>query len=372
VRLTTDFEGARVDLVGIERRRATLRVPHDANAPRFRQWFAFDLTSGLGATVEARLENAGECTWGDAYGGEYRVYASEGGAWFRADSKLEKGTLVVRHQLSGTRVRLAYYPPFPASRIARLRRRARASGASVVELGRSPGGRPIEHFTFGGPGPSLRDVWFIAQQHPGEAMAGWFVEGLVEALSEPEPIAKKVLSRARVHVVPRMNPDGASLGNHRTNAAGIDLNRAWADAVPPVEVGCVRDAIKRHGADLFLDVHGDERLPFVFVQGGHKSVGGRDLGALERSFESAMLAATPDFQTHHKYPHMPGAKPTLAVATNWVQHETGCLAMILEMPFIDHLGKPDPRGFAPSRARRLGKSMLVGVLAALEAGARRR
>ncbi len=372
MRLTTDFEGARVDLVGIERRRATLRVPHDANAPRFRQWFAFDLTSGLGAQVEARIENAGECTWGDAFGGEYRVYGSEGGAWFRVDSKLEKGCLVVRHQLSGTRVRLAYYPPFPASRIARLRRRARASGATVTELGRTPGGRPIEQCTFGRQGKHLRDVWLIAQQHPGEAMAGWFVEGLVEALSEPEPIAKKVLAAARVHVVPRMNPDGASIGNHRTNPAGIDLNRAWGDATPPVEVGCVREAMKRTGADLFVDVHGDERLPWVFVQGADRRVGGRDLSGLEHTFEAAMVAATPDFQTLHKYPHVPGQRPTIAFATNWVQHELGCLAMVLEMPFIDHLGKPDARGFAPSRARRLGKNVLVGVLAALEAGARRR
>ncbi|HTJ80731.1 MAG TPA: carboxypeptidase family protein, partial [Polyangiaceae bacterium] len=266
----------------------------------------------------------------------------------------------------------AYYPPFPASRLARLRRRARASGAAVRELGKTPLGRPIELLSFGHSEPKLRDVWLIAQQHPGEAMAGWFVEGLVEALSEPEPLARRVLALARVHVVPRMNPDGAAVGNHRTTPAGVDLNRAWSDATAPVEVACVRTAMKERGVDLFLDVHGDERLPWVFVQGAD-AVQRRPaaVSAHERAFESALVAATPDFQTEHKYPYDPSGKPNLAFSTNWVQNEMGCLSMVLEMPFIDHKSRPDPRGFAPARARRLGKTILAGILAALEAGARR-
>ena len=80
-----------------------------------------------------------------------------------------------------------------------------------------------------------------------------------------------------------------------------------------------------------------------------------------------MCGATPDYQTEHKYPHGTSGKPNMAFASNWIQGTFGCAALTLEMPFSDHRGRPDPRGFFPARARRLGKKAIVGLTAALEA-----
>jgi murein tripeptide amidase MpaA len=182
-------------------------------------------------------------------------------------------------------------------------------------------------------------------------MAGWFVEGLVEWLTEGGPAAERLLA-VGVAVVPRMNPDGVAIGNHRTTPLGRDLNRTWADAEPPVEVAAARAALLRSGAAFFFDVHGDERLPWVFGQPAD-GLSERARAQIAR-VEAELVASTRDFQTVHRYPYDPRGKPSLAFASNWAHHSLGCPAVTLEMPFSDHLGRPDPRGFFPARARRLG------------------
>ncbi len=365
MRVTTGFEGGRVHVLGADERRLYLAVPHDHAAPRFRQWFAFDVEAPAGTKAEVVLENAHECTWGHAFGGAYRVFASDGDAWHRAETRLEHGKLVVSHRLANTRARLAYYPPYPASRIAGLRRLAKRAGGSAAPLATTLQGRPIDRLSLGRGG---RRVWVLAQQHPGESMAGWFVEGLVTALAEGGPRAASLLERATVHIVPRMNPDGAAMGNHRTTPLGVDLNRAWSEAAPPVEVGSVRDAMSKAGADLVLDIHGDEQLPYVFAQPADRYPNRPErIGKAINAFEQSLAQATPDFQTEHKYPYHPSHAPNTMLLANWAQGHFGCAALTIEMPFSDHKNRPDPRGFFPARARRLGEKSIIAMLAALDA-----
>ena len=113
-------------------------------------------------------------------------------------------------------------------------------------------------------------VWIIARQHPGETMAEWFVEGLLQRLLDPADAVSRELQRmATFYIVPNMNPDGSVLGNLRTNAAGANLNREWLQpsAERSPEVLAVRDALHATGCDAFFDIHGDEVLPYVFIAG---------------------------------------------------------------------------------------------------------
>src|SRR4030095_13451623 len=138
------------------------------------------------------------------------------------------------------------------------------------DLGATVEGRDINVVTVGTPGAGRKSLWIIARQHPGETMAEWFVEGLLERLlDDSDPVARRLAERAVLHVVPNMNPDGSVRGNLRTNAAGANLNREWM--APSLErspeVFAVRNKMHETGCDLFLDVHGDESLPYVFVAG---------------------------------------------------------------------------------------------------------
>jgi murein tripeptide amidase MpaA len=375
MQIATDFEGGRIELKASTAASSekgssvvVLSVLPDAGAPKFRQWFAFEARGEPGVLQEFQIENAGDCTWGDAFGGLYKVYASyDEEAWFRVDTTLTDKRLAFSHRPLVNRVRYAYSPPFSSARLARLLVEVRAlkgaggpPRANCQPLVATARGTQLHHIEIGSDATDAKELWVIAQQHPGEPMAGWFVEGLVERIVSGDARASELLARARIHVVPRMNPDGCALANHRTNEAGLDLNREWGNPeTKSVEVRAVREAMKKSGAHFFLDVHGDERLPYVFVQPADRFTGraARFLD-LENAFERSMSTHDSNFQTTHRYPIIQRDKPNVAIASSWAQSVHGCLALTLEMPFSDNKNAPDPAGWSPERSKRLGSATI--------------
>jgi murein tripeptide amidase MpaA len=215
-----------------------------------------------------------------------------------------------------------------------------------------------------------KKVWLIARQHPGETMAEWFMEGFLERLLDPDDsVSRVLLERCVFFVVPNMNPDGAVRGNLRTNAAGANLNREWAE--PSMErspeVFLVRQKMLATGVDLNLDVHGDEALPYNFCVGSEGNPGYTpQVAALEEAFKAAWMGSCPDFQDQTNYGRdAPGtANPMLA--TNWVAQQFGCLALTIEMPFKDNAQHPDAlTGWSGARSKQLGASVLQPLLATL-------
>jgi murein tripeptide amidase MpaA len=377
MRIDSSFEGGRIEVVGVAAARhgtepvvAHLEIPPDVNAPRFRQWFFFELRDApAGRPVRLRFENISACTWADAFGGHYRVHAAyDGEPWFRLPSRVDGKVLVADVTPRRAMLKIAYHPPYDTPRLRRLLSRLRpVPGMSVAELGRAESGHALHLVTTPDAPASAPVVWVIAQQHPGEHMAGWFVEGLLDALAADA--CAPLRRRARFNVVPRMNPGGWAVGNHRTSAAGIDLNRQWerTSRLAP-EVRLVKAAMAEgRGVDVFLDVHGDERLPYVFVQrpDDHPGRPAR-FTAAENLFNRAMLEHAPDFQTEHSYVYRRIEFPFLALAANWVQHAFDCLALTLEMPFSDNALAPREEGWSPERSRRLGAQTLAAIDSALD------
>jgi len=395
MKLRTDFEGGRIELMRLDGRRVTLRVPHDVGAAGFRQHFAFDLVDAVSSRpVELCIENAARCTWAEALGTPYRVYAShDARRWFCLDTRYEDGKLWFDIRPRAPRIRFAYHPLYPSSRLRRLLAAAREAGIACEQLARTPGGRPIHHLVFGTRRARAGELWILAQQHPGESMAGWCAEGLVEALLEEtlrasDPRRSRgsrdarpaqaasilprygLLERARVHLVPCMNPDGIAVGNHRTTPRGVDLNRAWNDPRAPIEVASVRAAMERSGARLLVDLHGDERLPYVFLQPADDFAGRPEgIRRTEQRLDAAMLAASTDFQTEHRYTYDAHGSPNLQLVSNWAQQRFGCAAFVLEMPFSDNAAAPDPRGWHPARSKQLGRALARALAACVTANA---
>jgi murein tripeptide amidase MpaA len=170
-----------------------------------------------------------------------------------------------------------------------------------------------------------------------------------------------------------MNPDGAVRGNLRTNAAGANLNREWMN--PSMErspeVFLVLDKMKETGVDLFLDVHGDEGLPYVFVAGSDELPNfSAAQAAMQKRFSDDFLFASPDFQDVHGYPKEQFSDEVLTMASPHVTHRFGCLSLTLELPFKDNANDPDPRtGWDGARSARLGEAVLLPVLRSLRAAA---
>ena len=366
VKVDSAFEGGKIEVIeATDPGSIRLALGSDSEAPRFRQWFCFTLRGVRGLSCSISFENAAEATFKGAFDG-YDVCASyDGTSWFRVPSRLENG--VFRFELKPARsdVTFAYFAPYTASHVAALVRRTKRSRRGEARiLGETPLGAPLHLLRFGRLDDVGRSIFVIAQQHPGESMAGWFVEGLVDRLLHGDRIARKVLAEATVSVVPCMNPDGVSLGNHRTNARGLDLNRQWsqpAEGAP--EVSLVRKAMQERGVDLFLDVHGDESIPHVFAIGTHGIPSRTErMGELEHRFSAALLASTEDFQTEHGYPRAAPGTAMMGLANSWVGETFGCLALTVEMPFKDHLEHPNSRrGWSPERSKGLGSAFVEAI-----------
>ncbi|HSC83460.1 MAG TPA: carboxypeptidase family protein, partial [Pseudomonas sp.] len=214
-----------------------------------------------------------------------------------------------------------------------------------------------------------RKLWLIAQQHPGEHMAEWYMEGLIERLAHDDAELQQLLATADLYLVPNMNPDGAFNGNLRTNAAGKDLNRAWQvpSAAESPEVLFVQQQMAAIGVDLFLDIHGDEEIPYVFTAGCEGNPGFTPrLDALENTFRQRLMAIG-EFQVEHGYGRDEPGQANLALACNWVGQTYDCLAYTVEMPFKDHNLSPNPRtGWNGERSKRLARDVLTVVAGMVE------
>jgi murein tripeptide amidase MpaA len=205
-------------------------------------------------------------------------------------------------------------------------------------------------------------------------MAEWFVEGMVDALLDvANPFGRQLLQEAVFYVVPNMNPDGSVRGNLRTNAAGANLNREWLNPTMErsPEVFLVLNKMKQVGCDLFLDIHGDEGLPYVFTAGSEALESwSKDDAARQQRFVDDFKIASPDFQDEFGYGESPLTPETLTMGSPHISHAFGCLSLTLEMPFKDNANDPDPvTGWDGARSARLGAAILQPVLLSLRANA---
>ena len=136
------------------------------------------------------------------------------------------------------------------------------------------------------------------------------------------------------------------------------------------EVFLVRERIQATGVHAFIEVHGDEGLPYVFVAGGEMLPNFTPEHAKEQSeFIVDFKRASPDFQDAHGYVAGKYKEDALKLASKWIAHTFGCLSLTLEMPFKDNANLPDAEcGWSGERSRKLGAAILEPLLARLDRG----
>ncbi len=368
------FDSGAIDLVSSNRTGTTadfvLDIRKDSHA-EFRQWFHFRLSDARGVACTLAFRNAGACTYPVGWK-DYRVVASYDRAhWFRVPTRYDGTVMTVEHTPERDAVWYAYFEPYSQERHQALIGRGGDSPLARTErLGATVEGRDIDLISVSAGGGAKKTIWIIARQHPGETMAEWFIEGLLDRLLDrADPVSRCLHERAVVHIVPNMNPDGSLRGNLRTNAAGANLNREWMTPSMETspEVFLVRQRIQQTGADLFLDAHGDEGLPYVFVAGCEMLPGFTpEQRKVQSNFIEHYKRASPDFQSVHGYPASKYQTDALKLASKWVGHTYGCLSLTLEMPFKDNADMPDSEfGWTGERSRKLGAAILEPILGVL-------
>jgi murein tripeptide amidase MpaA len=375
--ISTAFDSGAIEVLSLSGAKdIQLKIRRD-NASEFAQWFHFCLQGAADLAVTLRFLNAGSSAYPKGWEG-YRVVASyDRQHWFRVATQFDGKEMSVDITPETQSIYFAYFEPYSHERHLDLIGSAAVSDSVQVQhLGQTMDGRDmtllrITNERSANTLTQKKKIWLIARQHPGEAMAEWFVEGFLERLLDgDDPVARVLLSKCVFYVVPNMNPDGAVRGNLRTNAAGANLNREWQSPTleRSPEVFWVRQTMMEVGVDLSLDAHGDENLPYNFCVGTEGTAGYTPgIEEMENSFKSAWLATCPDFQTTQGYGRTKPGEANMTLATNWIGQYFACLAFTIEMPFKDNANLPDEVvGWSGERSKKLGASVLLPILAVLD------
>ena len=363
--IRADFDSGNIQVIdATDRQQVRLAIRPDTHSAHL-QWFHFKV-SGLTPNESHHfvLENASASTFSRAWEGYHAVASYDQKAWFRVPSRYDGKALHFELLPAEAEAWFAYFEPYSRQRHEWLVGEAlNKAGMQLLAVGRSIEGRDIPLLRLGSGQPGNRQIWLIAQQHPGEHMAEWFMEGIIERLQVHDTELEALLAGADLYLVPNVNPDGAFHGHLRTNAAGRDLNRAWqdADADTAPEVLFVQQQMEKYGVDLFIDVHGDEEIPYVFTAACEGNPGYTPrIAMLEQQFRDWLCAKTADFQQRHGYGREQPGRANLKLACNSVGEKFDCLSFTLEMPFKDNADAPNPHtGWSGARSGQLGKDVLA-------------
>ncbi|MBU2113539.1 MAG: hypothetical protein KKE94_07155 [Gammaproteobacteria bacterium] len=369
MRITSNFDSGNIEVLEANSPDNIKLAIRKDNQSDFYQWFHFRLSSPHNQVHKLTITNAGDSAYPDGWK-DYQVVASyDRQTWFRVETDYNGKELTITHYPEADSVYFAYFAPYSYERHMDLLHQAQSDyNCQLVELGATLDGRDMSMLVVGEPDDSKKKIWVIARQHPGESMAEWFIEGFLDRLlDEDDGVARALLEKAVFYVVPNMNPDGSVRGHLRTNAAGMNLNREWLNPTmeKSPEVFLVRQKMLEIGCDMFLDIHGDENLPYNFVAGSEGVPSYNDrINALETLFKQSWLTVTPEFQTEYGYELDAPGQANMTIATAWVGEQFNCLAYTVEMPFKDNANLPDAAyGWSDIRSMKLGQDVLPAVLA---------
>jgi len=331
------------------------------------QWFYFRASMIKNAKSNFFITNAGHASYPEAWPTCSIVVSTDRKHWQRLDTDYKDGTLHFSYKGEADIAYFALFVPYSYEQHQDLVSWSLLQAhCELLACGQSIEHRPVELIQVGDAAKHKKNIWLISRQHPAETMAEWFIEGFLKALlSNGNSSVQALLDKATFYIVPNMNPDGSITGNLRTNAAGVDLNRAWLepDRSTAPEVHFVFEQMKKIGVDLFLDIHGDEDIPYAFIAGAEGNPSYTDkLAELDSEFRKVFAQATADFCIDNGYDADLPLQGDLSIACNQIGEYFDCLSLTIEMPFTDNkYQKDDVHGWSPERSMQLGENVLIPI-----------
>lgn len=370
--ISANFDAGNIEVINAEdQTNIQLAIRPDVGGEFF-QWFNFRLSGEVGEQYVLNITNAGKASYLAGWEDYQAVASYDREYWFRLPTSYKDGKLTITAELACESIQIAYFAPYSYERHQDLLAAVQVHPLACLEhLGETLDKRDLTLVKVGDGDSKKRSIWITARQHPGETMAEWLVEGLLNSLlDEDNATAKLLLEKANFYIVPNMNPDGSVRGHLRTNAVGTNLNREWANPSleKSPEVFHVINKMQETGVDLFYDVHGDEALPYVFLAGSQGTPSYNDrLAHLRDKFSKVLKLASADFQSEFGYDIDAPGTANMTIATHWVAERFDCLANTLEMPFKENANLPfEDTGWSPERSIKLGEASLVAMLAVVD------
>jgi murein tripeptide amidase MpaA len=354
--INSDFECGNIIVNELSDTEALLSIRPDTGAEYY-QWFYFRVTGTPDTTRTFQITNAAGASYEKAWNG-YRVLASyNGNDWLRIPTEYDGSNLTFKHSATESTTSYAFFVPYFAAQRETLLHDCESSPlVTRRSIGKSYQGKSIDMVVIGDENRDTKKIWVITRQHAGESMAEWATEGMLRRFIDAnDSVSQALLNKATIYVVPNINPDGSALGNLRANAAGVDLNRAWAEPTDKCpEIIAIQKAMKEVGVDYFLDMHGDEERPFIWI--AHTDVEqSPEQKRLQVQFEQELVDRNPEIRPAPK--ELQGVIANMGLATNYMASTFNCLSWITELPFREpEIIENNPDSMLPDGCLRFGRT----------------
>ena len=174
-----------------------LSINNDHNSEFF-QWFHFKLHNNQHVPHVINLVNAGQSAYLQGWPDYQAVASYDRQYWFRVPTSFDGQTLTINFTPEFDTTYFAYFAPYSYERHQDLIHNAQLNQQCQMQvLGHTIDGRDISLLKIGEDDKNKPVIWLTARQHPGETMAQWFIEGLLERLfDEDDGIARSLLNKA--------------------------------------------------------------------------------------------------------------------------------------------------------------------------------
>jgi hypothetical protein len=351
--INTDFESGNFLSEIVTETHIIGRIRKDANNKDC-QWFMFAVDNTKRNNFEVILMDINETSFPSAWDTFQASIMYEGAQWDVADTRKENNSIIIKVKGSKKRVFISYFQPFTmANHLILTQKLSQHKALTKIHECQTSDGHKLEVFSFG-TDVQKKNLWIIARQHPGETIVGPFMTGLVDFFESRQNTIEETLINYNIHIVHNMNPDGVVAGMHRTNTKGSDLNKDWLNPHSEFssELIFIRNLMDTFSPSFFLDVHGDERtfFPYINVDGNTLTPEDRTfLEAVKNQFEGLEIR---DFIVTDR---------DLSIGRHYVNHKYGCLCLILEMVCQAQFNTPTNKQDYFSDARHLAKSILEPI-----------
>lgn len=225
-------------------------------------------------------------------------------------------------------------------------------GVTILELGRSAAGLPIQALDAGAAGADA--VLLVGRQHPPEVSGAIAFFSFVERLLADDDLAVSFRRVHRVLAIPVLNPDGVDAGHWRHNLGGVDLNRDWGPFTQPETraVQSLLDELARENAGpaVFIDFHSTNRNLFYLQAESEPTEPPR--------FADIWLDTARTRLTGYEFSKEPRVTSDTANGKNYVHRRYGVPAMTYEV------GDETDRGATRRAAAVLAEEFMRLLLAA--------
>ncbi|MBE2205924.1 MAG: hypothetical protein IAE94_16465 [Chthoniobacterales bacterium] len=272
----------------------------------------------------------------------------------------------------GEDVRYAFCPQYQESHLRSwLRRHEDHPFLSVSEFCRSRGGRSVEQIRIGDACGTRKILWLTARHHSCEAMAGYALEGMLEAALADDATGRRLRENFTMVAMPFMDKDGVEEGDQGKLRHPHDHNRDYnaTPLFPEVAAAMRYGRENKDAITAFLDlhcpmVHGPWDNRFYLVGSPLPAVAARQDAFMKAFAESRTGAIAPHEGGILHFGEAWNTADNFSAgksATLWAEEtfpDAGVIASF-EVPYAN----ADGMKVTPESARSLGRDLAVALLA---------